>query len=178
MYGKLKFWAEHNYHIAGIFGQWGNVVNCLPIRVLLNITSYALTDLLDLHGGKYSFFSNKLIFMGFIFIFASSAPFYNTGSHTHLVKFRSLDLFLNEKKQKLNPTKITRYTVQYLGSEIFKIMNTYIYVHQEQIRIREYTCNCLSNGSGIFPALTKNNSPAYTVKNNPTIMVCPTHVVR
>ena len=35
--------------------------------------------------------------MGFIFVFASSAPFYNTGGHTHLVKFRSLDLFLNEK---------------------------------------------------------------------------------
>ena len=43
-------------------------------------------------GGKYSFFSNKLIFVGFIFVFASS------DGHTHLVKFRSLDLLLNEKK--------------------------------------------------------------------------------
>ena len=50
-------------------------------------------------GGKYSFFSNKLIFVGFIFVFASSAPFYNTGGHTHLVKFCSLDLFLNEKNE-------------------------------------------------------------------------------
>ena len=43
-------------------------------------------------GGKYLFFGNKLIF-------ASSAPFYNTGSHTHFVKFRSLDSFLNEKNE-------------------------------------------------------------------------------
>ena len=29
-------------------GQWGNVVDCLPIHMVLNITSYASTDLLDL----------------------------------------------------------------------------------------------------------------------------------
>ena len=36
------------------------------------------------HGGKYSFF-------------ASSAPFYNRGCHTHLLNFCSLDSFLNEE---------------------------------------------------------------------------------
>ena len=49
------------------------------------------------HGGKYYFFfSNKSIFINFIFVFASSALFYNTGGHTHFVKFYS---FLNNKNK-------------------------------------------------------------------------------
>ena len=43
---------------------------------------------------------NKSIFVHFIFVFASSAPFYNIGNRTHFVKFHSLDSFLNEKKIK------------------------------------------------------------------------------
>ena len=62
------------------------------------------------HGGKYSFFIKKSIFVCFIFVFASSAPFYNTGSHTQFVKL-FFGLILEQKKRKLNPTKITRYTV-------------------------------------------------------------------
>ena len=41
--------------------------------------------------------------MCFIFIFASSAQFYNMGSHTHFVKFCSLDLFFSEKKVEIIP---------------------------------------------------------------------------
>ena len=37
-FGRTKF---------AMTGQWGNVVNCLLICVLLNITLYASTDLLD-----------------------------------------------------------------------------------------------------------------------------------
>ena len=55
-------------------------------------------------GGKYLFFIKKSIFVCFIFVFASSALFYNTGGHTQFVKFRSLDSFLNEKKKtKIKP---------------------------------------------------------------------------
>ena len=50
-------------------------------------------------GGKYSFLATSPIFVHFIFIFASSAPFYTTVSHTHFVKFRSLDSFFNEKNE-------------------------------------------------------------------------------
>ena len=48
------------------------------------------------------FFINKSIFVCFIFVFASSAPFYNTGGRTQFVKFRFLDSFLNEK-MKIKP---------------------------------------------------------------------------
>ena len=52
--------------------------------------------------GKYLFFSNKLIFMHLFSFLHYSWPH----------PFRSLDSFSNEKKnKKLNPTKITHYTV-------------------------------------------------------------------
>ena len=37
--------------------------------------------------------------INFCFLFASSAPFNNTGGHTHFVKFHSLDSFLNKKNE-------------------------------------------------------------------------------
>ena len=48
-------------------------------------------------GGKYSFFHQQIDFR--VLVFASSAPFYNTGGHTQFVKFRSFDSFLNEKNE-------------------------------------------------------------------------------
>ena len=51
------------------------------------------------HGGKYLFFSNTLIFVHFIFVVASSAPFNNTGSHTPFVKFCSFLMKWNEKNE-------------------------------------------------------------------------------
>ena len=90
-----------------IFLEWVKVPRnfCSVWRLTLYMY-FEIGDIIDMistyrifHGGKYSFFSNKLIFVDFIFVFASSAPFCNTGGHTHLVKFRSLDLFLNEKNE-------------------------------------------------------------------------------
>ena len=58
------------------------------------------------HDGKYSIFNQQIDFYAFyqFFIFVSLAPFYNTGGHTHFVKY-FLDSFLNEKKTKIKPHK-------------------------------------------------------------------------
>ena len=47
----------------------------------------------------------------FCAVIASSAPFTLQSATPILRNFRSLDSFLNEKKQKLNPTKITHYNM-------------------------------------------------------------------
>ena len=67
-----------------------------------------------------SFSATKLIFMRYIFAFASSAPFYTIVSHTHFVKFCSLDLFMNE----LNSTKIPAiwYFVEITIIRVFQVL--------------------------------------------------------
>ena len=73
-----------------------------------------------------SFSATKLIFMHYIFAFASSAPFYTIVSHTHFVKFCSLDLFLNE----LNSTKIPAiwYFVEITNVRVFQVYNFHIQI--------------------------------------------------
>ena len=62
-------------------------------------------------GGKYSFFSNKSNFRGlyFRFCFISAIQHYSRPHPFCEISF--FGLILEQKKRKLNPTKITRYTV-------------------------------------------------------------------
>ena len=76
------------------FIQIGAIQFLILSKTYLNVVVYRYILLVNIR-----FFINKSIFMCFIFVFASSAPFYNTGGHTQLVKFRSLDSFLNEKNE-------------------------------------------------------------------------------
>ena len=54
-------------------------------------------------------FQQQIDFRAFIFDFASSAPFYNTGSHTSFCEILFLGLILEREKKKLS------YTVLLLG---------------------------------------------------------------
>ena len=63
--------------------------------------------------------------MCFIFVFASSAPFYNTGGHTQFVKFRSLGSFLT-KKMKIKPHEnYLLYGIKYLQEDGKVFMSAY-----------------------------------------------------
>ena len=68
----------------------------------MSICIYHIAGILIFVVVNIRFLATSLVFVHFIFTFASLAPFYTTVGHTHFVKFRSLDSFLNEK-MKIKP---------------------------------------------------------------------------
>ena len=62
-------------------------------------------------GGKYSFFSNKSSFRAFYFRFCFTSAILHYSRPHPFCEISFFGLILEQKKRKLNPTKITRYTV-------------------------------------------------------------------
>ena len=107
----LQHWVKWLWERVWDFSALGGPTSSVSRRAVKLTISHYYRIAGIFRGGKYSFFSNKSSFRAFYFRFCFTSAILHYSRPHPFCEISFFGLILERKKRKLNPTKITRYTV-------------------------------------------------------------------